>query len=104
MIEVGGEYTMGQSLKAVKYGGIITLVGFLGGVEPKDSILSALSNICTLRGVFVGSRQQMEDMCAAIEANDIHPVVDQKVFPITEARQAYEYMVSSELPLFEFSV
>jgi len=92
IIEVGGEYTMGQSLKAVKYGGIITLIGFLGGAKPKDNILDALSNICTLRGVFVGSRQQMEDMCRAIEANDIHPVVDKKVFPLDQAREAYEYM------------
>lgn len=99
IIEVGGEYTMAQSLKAIKYGGIITIIGFLGGAQPKESILEALSNVCTLRGIFVGSREQMEDMCRAIEANDIHPVVDKKVFPFAEARQAYDYMVSAP-PLF----
>lgn len=99
VIEVGGEHTMGQSLKAVKYGGIITLIGFLGGAKPKNNILEALSNICTLRGIFVGSKEQMEDMCRAIEANDIHPVVDQKIFPLDQAREAYEYMVGdSSLP------
>lgn len=36
----------------------------------------------------------MEDMVAAIEANDIHPVVDQKVFTLDKTREAYEYMVS----------
>ncbi|KAB5533487.1 hypothetical protein GE09DRAFT_972875 [Coniochaeta sp. 2T2.1] len=92
IIEVGGEHTMGQSLKAVKFGGIITLIGFLGGAQPKESILEALNNICTLRGVFVGSREQMEDMVRAIEANDIHPVVDKKVFPFAEAKEAYQYM------------
>ncbi|OIW26318.1 NAD(P)-binding protein [Coniochaeta ligniaria NRRL 30616] len=92
IIEVGGEHTMTQSLSAVKYGGIITLIGFLGGAKPKDSILEALNKICTLRGVFVGSREQMEDMCRAIEANDIHPVVDKKVFPFDQAKEAYEYM------------
>ncbi len=96
IIEVGGEYTMAQSLKAVKFGGIITLIGFLGGAKPKDNILDALSNICTLRGIFVGSREQMEEMCRAIEANDIHPVVDKKVFPIDQAREAYEYMVGGD--------
>jgi len=92
IIEVGGEHTMSQSLKAVKFGGVITLIGFLGGAKPKDNILEALNNICTLRGIFVGSREQMEDMCRAIEANDIHPVVDEKVFPFEQAREAYEYM------------
>jgi len=92
IIEVGGEHTMGQSLKAIKFGGIITIIGFLGGAKPKENVLEALNNICTLRGVFVGSREQMEEMCRAIEANDIHPVVDKKVFPFAEAREAYEYM------------
>jgi NADPH:quinone reductase-like Zn-dependent oxidoreductase len=34
----------------------------------------------------------MEDMCAAIESNDIHPVVDEKVFKLSELKEAYEYM------------
>jgi hypothetical protein len=95
IIEVGGEYTMAQSLNAVRFGGIISIIGFLGGAKPKDNILEALNRICTLRGIFVGSREQMEEMCAAIEANDIHPVVDKKVFPMAEVKQAYEYMVSA---------
>jgi hypothetical protein len=36
----------------------------------------------------------MRDMIRAIEANDIHPVVDEKVFTLEQAREAYEYMVS----------
>ncbi|KAH7627766.1 hypothetical protein SMAC4_08655 [Sordaria macrospora] len=92
VIEVGGEDTMEQSLKAVKYEGIISLIGFLGGAKPKDNILEPLSKICTIRGIYVGSRQQLEEMCAAIEANDIHPVVDQKVFTLDQTKEAYEYM------------
>lgn len=94
IIEVGGEGTLTQSLKAVKYEGIISIIGFLGGAEPKDSIMEALNRICTIRGVFVGSRAQMEDMMAAIEANNIHPVVDKQVFTLEKARDAYDYMVS----------
>ena len=40
----------------------------------------------------VGSRLQFEDMNRAIEANDIHPVVDEKVFNLTELKDAYQYM------------
>lgn len=29
-----------------------------------------------------------------VDANDIHPVVDEKVFTLEQAREAYEYMVS----------
>lgn len=92
IIEVGGAGTMTQSLKAVRFEGVISLIGFLGGAEPKDSILEPLSRVCTLRGVYVGSRAQMLDMIAAIEANDIRPVVDGQVFTLETAKQAYEYM------------
>ncbi|KAK4442702.1 hypothetical protein QBC34DRAFT_224586 [Podospora aff. communis PSN243] len=92
VIEVGGEGTLTQSLKAVKYEGVISVIGFLGGAQPKDSILEALSRICTIRGVFVGSRQQMEDMMAAVEVNNIRPVVDEQVFSLDTAREAYDYM------------
>lgn len=94
IIEVGGADTLAHSLDAIKYGGIISIIGFLGGMKPKSSILEAVTNICTFRGVYVGSREMMEDMVAAIEANDIHPVVDKKVFPLAQAREAYDYMVS----------
>ncbi|KAK3485176.1 uncharacterized protein B0T23DRAFT_432779 [Neurospora hispaniola] len=92
IIEVGGAGTLGQSMAAIKYEGIISIIGFLGGVQPKESILETLSRICTVRGVYVGSRQLMEDMCAAIEANNIHPVVDKTIFTLDQAKEAYEYM------------
>lgn len=49
-------------------------------------------NICTVRGVLVGNRAQFEQMNAAIEANKIKPVVDEKVFTLAETREAYQYM------------
>jgi NADPH:quinone reductase-like Zn-dependent oxidoreductase len=95
IIEVGGGGTLEQSLAAIRFEGVISIIGFLSGGAPPPAILEVLSNICTTRGVYVGSRALMEDMVAAIEANDIHPVMDKKEFTLAEARDAYEYMVSS---------
>ncbi|KAJ5509380.1 Polyketide synthase enoylreductase [Penicillium freii] len=94
IIEVGGSGTLQQSFKCVKFEGIISVIGFLGGVDPKTqpTVLETLSNICTVRGVYVGSKALMRDMIRAIEANDIHPVVDEKVFSLDETREAYDYM------------
>ncbi|KAJ4395250.1 hypothetical protein N0V85_006615 [Neurospora sp. IMI 360204] len=92
IIEVGGAGTLGQSMKAIKYEGIISIIGFLGGAQPKESILDTLSKICTVRGVYVGSKQLMEEMCLAIEANNIKPVVDKKIFKFDEVKEAYKYM------------
>ncbi len=93
VIEVGGAGTLEQSLKAVKYEGIISLIGFLGGARDTPSLIECLSHLCVVRGIYVGSRALMEDMVRAVEANDIHPVVDEHTFGLDDVRQAYEYQV-----------
>ncbi|KAK9366598.1 zinc-type alcohol dehydrogenase [Lipomyces kononenkoae] len=93
IVEVGGPGTLEQSLKCIKMEGIISIIGFLGTSDkPQPRLMDALSNLCTVRGVYVGSRAMLKDMVRAIEANDIHPVVDEKVFGFDKTREAYEYM------------
>ncbi|KAL2021305.1 hypothetical protein VTK56DRAFT_7276 [Thermocarpiscus australiensis] len=92
VIEVGGEGTMTQSLHAVKMEGVISVIGLLGGTNPKDNIMETLTRLCTVRGVYVGSREQLEAMVKEIEEHDIHPVVDENVFTLDRAKEAYEYM------------
>ena len=96
VVEVGGTGTLAQSFKCIKFEGVISVIGFLGGVDPQGqpSVLDSLTHICTVRGVYVGSKQLMNDMVRAIEVNDIHPVVDEKVFTLEQTREAYDYMVS----------
>ncbi|PGH03643.1 hypothetical protein AJ80_08664 [Polytolypa hystricis UAMH7299] len=94
VIEVGGPATLAQSIKAIRPEGVITVIGFLGGGadENQPGILDTLAAVCTVRGILVGSRQQMEEMNRAIEVNDIHPVVDEgKKFKFEHAKEAYEY-------------
>jgi NADPH:quinone reductase-like Zn-dependent oxidoreductase len=94
IIEVGGTGTLEQSFKCIKFEGIISVIGFLGGADAQGqpSILDTLSFICTVRGVYVGSKAMMKDMVRAIEANNIHPVVDEKVFTLDQTRDAYDHM------------
>ncbi|KAL0260653.1 hypothetical protein SLS55_004343 [Diplodia seriata] len=93
VIEVGGPKTMAQSLKSVRIDGIIAIIGFVGGQQQEQpTFLDCLSNLCTVRGILVGSRAQFDDMNRAIEANDIHPIVDDKVFSLEETKDAYQYM------------
>ncbi|KAI9679309.1 MAG: hypothetical protein M1817_005329 [Caeruleum heppii] len=93
ILEVGGPKTLAQSFKAIKIDGIIGIIGFLGGQgKESPSFLQCLSNICTVRGVLVGNRQQFEEMNRAIEAINLKPVVDKKVFRLEELREAYQYM------------
>lgn len=85
---------MAQSLKAIRMDGLINVIGFLGGPGEEPGLSATLLNLCTVRGVLVGSRVLFEDMNRAIEANGIKPVVDEKVFGFEEVREAYQYMVS----------
>ncbi|KAF8453732.1 hypothetical protein BDZ91DRAFT_777864 [Kalaharituber pfeilii] len=94
IIEVGGPLTIVQSLKAIKFEGIISVIGFIGGDRNAHTAmpLSALDHCCIIRGFTVGSRQQMKEMVAAIEVNNIVPVLDERVFSFEEVPEAYEYM------------
>ncbi|CAI4214318.1 unnamed protein product [Parascedosporium putredinis] len=60
--------------------------------------LDALTHICHVRGVLVGNRVQMEEMCRAVEANPekLRPVIDPKVFTLDQLKEAYEYQWSGK--------
>ena len=93
IIEVGGPKTMKQSLSAIKTDGVITIIGFLGGMtKDQPGFLEVLMRGCVVRGALVGSRAQFEDMNRCIDANGIKPVIDEKVFGLAELKEAYQYM------------
>lgn len=94
VIEVGGAGTMTQSLHAIRMEGVISVIGVLSGTQPKDNIMESLARLCTVRGVYVGSREQMEAMGEFMEEHKIHPIVDKTVFSLDKVKEAYEFMVS----------
>lgn len=100
ILEVAGPTSMRQNIKAIKTSGIITIIGYVGGTKDKTepSFLECLRHLFTARGVLVGSRVQLEDMCRAFEANPekLRPVIDAKVFALDQLREAYEYLQSGK--------
>ncbi|CAM1505184.1 Fc.00g108210.m01.CDS01 [Cosmosporella sp. VM-42] len=99
VVEVAGPTSMKQSLDSIKIDGVITIIGFVGGsTKDQPGFLENLTRLCTTRGILVGSRAQMEDMCRAVEANPerLRPVVDPKVFTLDEVKEAYEYQWSGK--------
>ncbi|RFU25763.1 hypothetical protein B7463_g10576, partial [Scytalidium lignicola] len=94
IIEVGGPGTLRQSLNAIKVEGVISLIGFMvddvKGNAPK--LLETLYHACIVRGVLVASKEQFQEMNAFIDANNIKPVMDPKIFEFTELKSAYQYM------------
>ncbi|KAH7170154.1 hypothetical protein EDB81DRAFT_154069 [Dactylonectria macrodidyma] len=99
VIEVAGPASMRQSLASIKIDGVISIIGFVGGqTKDEPGFLENLNRLCTTRGILVGNRGQLEDLCRAIEANPeaLRPVVDSKVFSFDQAKEAYEYQWSGK--------
>jgi NADPH:quinone reductase-like Zn-dependent oxidoreductase len=93
VVEVGGAGTLPKSLKAVRLGGTVSLIGVLTGTGDFNPMLVLMKHI-RLQGIFVGSREMFESMNKAIALHRLKPVVD-RVFGFGEIRQALAYMESA---------
>jgi NADPH:quinone reductase-like Zn-dependent oxidoreductase len=90
VVEVGGQGTLPKSMRAVRPGGTIHVIGVLSGRGEVGFIPLFMRNL-RLQGIFVGSRTMFEDMCRAIAAHQVRPTID-RVFGFQELREALHYM------------
>ena len=88
VVDMGGDATLQQSLAAVRTDGVVVLAGILGTAEPVP-MMSALWHSCIVRGLFLGTRQQMRQMVAFIETHDVRPALDEVRFGIQDVKEAY---------------
>ena len=91
VVDIGGQSTLQQSLKAIRTDGVVTVAGILGDGEA-PTLLDLLWAPCTARGVVLGSRTQFVEMNSFIEKHSVRPVVDERVFGFDEVKEAYTYM------------
>lgn len=95
VIEVGGAGTFDQSVRSVRVGGHISMIGVLAGGQAPVNLTRVLMHNIRVQGVLVGHRDSFEAMNRAIAHHRIRPVVD-RVVPFTEARDALEAMARGE--------
>lgn len=93
VIEVGGSDTMPRSLKAVRMGGAVSVIGVLSGAEPNVTPRDILMNSVRVQGIYVGSRLMFERLNRAIDLQAIKPVID-RTFAWTEFKEALRHMES----------
>ncbi|HXW69180.1 MAG TPA: NAD(P)-dependent alcohol dehydrogenase [Dissulfurispiraceae bacterium] len=93
VVEVGGSGTLPQSLKAVRAGGRISLIGVLTGTSGDINLLPLIMKKIRVDGILVGSRDMFESMNQALSLHHLHPVVD-SIFSFDETRQALRHMES----------
>ncbi|MEZ4370271.1 MAG: NAD(P)-dependent alcohol dehydrogenase [Polyangiaceae bacterium] len=79
VVEVGGSGTLEESLRAIRPGGHVAVIGILSGGKGELSLLPMLMNQVRLQGVMVGARETFEQFIRCVAVNRIHPVVDEVV-------------------------
>lgn len=93
VLDLGGAATIDRSLVAVRPGGNIYLVGFLGGSKLQLDLLKVFRRAAVLHGLSVGSVAAFEQMNAAIERWGLVPVID-RIFERHELPAALEHMAA----------
>jgi D-arabinose 1-dehydrogenase-like Zn-dependent alcohol dehydrogenase len=88
---VGGAATLEASLRAVRPGGTIALVGVLGGAAATIPLPLAVMRQVRLQGVTCGDREAFEAMLRAIRLHGLEPVISH-AFGLDEAPVAFRAM------------
>ncbi|WP_135075714.1 NAD(P)-dependent alcohol dehydrogenase [Terasakiella sp. SH-1] len=96
IIELGGAQTLEQSIRSVRIGGHISLIGVLTGTNTSSIPLPLiLMRNIRIQGVTVGSRSAFERMNDFIREHKITPVID-RTFNFNEVPSAFKYLESGQ--------
>ena len=98
VMEVAGAETLAESMNAIRRAGHIAIIGVVSNPLSPGPVLSIgqmMGVSAKLQALMVGSRENFEAMCRAIELHRIRPVVD-KLYPWTEAGEAIEALRRGE--------
>jgi len=95
VLELGGIGTLARSMAAAKVNGRISMVGVLTGSDGQVNPLPIIRKSLSVKGIYVGSGDMQKEFHKALEANNIHPVID-RIFEFDQAKEAYAYMKTGQ--------
>jgi NADPH:quinone reductase-like Zn-dependent oxidoreductase len=93
IVELGGEKTLPQSLRCIRPGGTLSMIGVLSGGMLSAQLGLVVTRQVRLQGITVGNRDGFEAMTRAIGQHKLVPVTD-KVFAFEELKEAMAYLKS----------
>ena len=83
VVDIGGAETLKQSMRALKPGGTITMIGVVTGPKAELNVPIVAMQALRLQGANAGSRLMLERMVDAIAANGMKPVIDETAFDLS---------------------
>lgn len=94
VVEVGGADTLDASLRLVRPGGTIALIGVLSGAKASITLPLAVMRQVRLQGVTCGPRESLDAMIRAIAANGLDPCISDR-FAFADAPRAFQRMTDN---------
>jgi NADPH:quinone reductase-like Zn-dependent oxidoreductase len=91
IIELGGAKTLPQSLRAVRPGGTLSMIGVLSGLNIEASLGPIVARQVRLQGVTVGHRDGFEAMLKAMAQHEVHPVLGES-FAFEQLKDAMDHL------------
>ena len=93
IVVLGGEKTLPQSLRAIRPGGTLSMIGVLSGSNLAAPLGLVVTRQVRLQGITVGHRDGFGAMMRSIDQHKLRPVVD-RVFEFAELKEAMAYLKS----------
>lgn len=90
VVDVAGNETLNQSFEAIRVDGVVYLIGAVGGNAEPVPVFAAFMHTCIVRAILGGSRSQFNEVVRFIDEKGILPAVDDVVFGLSEAKEAYK--------------
>lgn len=91
IIELGGAKTLPRSLRAVRPGGTLSMIGVLSGLNIEASLGPIVARQVRLQGVTVGHRDGFEAMLRAMTQHELRPVLGD-VFAFEDLKPALDHL------------
>jgi NADPH:quinone reductase-like Zn-dependent oxidoreductase len=93
IVELGGEKTLPQSLRCIRPGGTLSMIGVVSGGTATVPLGLVVTRHVRLQGITVGHRDGFEAMLRAFEQHRVKPVID-RTFAFEELKEAMAYLKS----------
>lgn len=93
VVEVGGPGTVTQSVRALRMGGTIAMIGVLTGISGDVPLAEFFQRNAWMAGITVGSHVQQAAMVQAMEEWQLRPVIDSH-YPLAELGRAFRHQES----------
>ena len=91
IVELGGEKTLPQTLRCIRPGGTVSMIGVLSGGALAAPLGLVVTRQVRLQGITVGSRDMFEAMLRAVAQHKVQPVID-KVFAFEQLKDGLAYL------------